>query len=80
MWEFYLLSCEAGFRWGGLTVFQLQLAKDIAALPITRDYMAREEQRLRAADSPLGEEPAPAAWAAAKPHGGPAEPGDRPRY
>lgn len=47
MWEFYLQSCEAGFRWGGLTVFQFQLAKDIAALPITRDYIAQEEDRLR---------------------------------
>jgi cyclopropane-fatty-acyl-phospholipid synthase len=80
MWEFYLRSCEAGFRWGGLTVFQLQLAKDIVALPITRDYMAREEQRLRAADSPLGEEPAPAAWAAAKPHGESRQPRERPSH
>ncbi|HKJ62697.1 MAG TPA: class I SAM-dependent methyltransferase, partial [Hyphomicrobiales bacterium] len=47
MWKFYLRSCEAGFRWGGLTVFQFQLARDIAALPITRDYMVREEDRLR---------------------------------
>jgi cyclopropane-fatty-acyl-phospholipid synthase len=47
MWEFYLQSCEAGFRWGGLTVFQFQLSKDIAALPITRDYMVHEEDRLR---------------------------------
>jgi cyclopropane-fatty-acyl-phospholipid synthase len=51
MWEFYLKSCEAGFRWSGLTVFQLQLAKDISALPITRDYMLEEERRLQAADA-----------------------------
>jgi len=50
MWEFYLQSCEAGFRWSGLTVFQLQLAKNINAVPITRDYMVREEDRLRAMD------------------------------
>ncbi|MGF1620737.1 MAG: class I SAM-dependent methyltransferase [Rhodomicrobiaceae bacterium] len=50
MWEYYLQSCEAGFRWSGLTVFQLQLARDIEALPITRDYMVREEDRLRELD------------------------------
>jgi cyclopropane-fatty-acyl-phospholipid synthase len=48
MWEFYLQCCEAGFRWGGLTVFQLQLAKAIDALPITRDYITAEEARLAA--------------------------------
>lgn len=47
MWEFYLAACEAGFRVGGLMVFQIQLARDVAAVPITRDYMFEEEQRLR---------------------------------
>jgi cyclopropane-fatty-acyl-phospholipid synthase len=51
MWEYYLQSCEAGFRWSGLNVFQLQLAKDIGAVPITRDYIVAEEARLREADS-----------------------------
>lgn len=50
MWEFYLQSCEAGFRWTGLTVFQLQLTKSIDALPATRDYMMQEEERLRMMD------------------------------
>ena len=62
MWEFYLQSCEAGFRWGGLTVFQLQLAKDIDAVPITRDYMLREEERLRDADAGIQEAPARSVW------------------
>jgi cyclopropane-fatty-acyl-phospholipid synthase len=53
MWEFYLQSCEAGFRWGDLTVLQLQLAGAIDALPITRDYILREETRLQAADEAL---------------------------
>ena len=48
MWEFYLQACEAGFRWSRLTVFQFQLSKEIDAVPITRDYMVREEDRLRA--------------------------------
>ena len=51
MWEFYLQSCEAGFRWSGLTVFQLQMTREIDALPITRDYMIEEENRLREMDS-----------------------------
>jgi cyclopropane-fatty-acyl-phospholipid synthase len=51
MWEFYLQSCEAGFRWGGLTVYQLQLTKAIDALPNIRDYMTEEENRLRKEDA-----------------------------
>jgi cyclopropane-fatty-acyl-phospholipid synthase len=50
MWEFYLQSCEAGFRYSGLTVFQLQLAKKIDTLPITRDYILAEERRLMSED------------------------------
>jgi hypothetical protein len=33
MWEFYFASCEAGFHYGGLMVFQIQLAKQIDAVP-----------------------------------------------
>jgi cyclopropane-fatty-acyl-phospholipid synthase len=54
MWEFYLQSCEAGFRHASLAVFQLQIAKRIETLPITRDYMLAEEQRLAAAEAALG--------------------------
>ena len=39
MWEFYLAASEMGFRYQGLVVFQLQLAKRVDTLPITRDYM-----------------------------------------
>ena len=39
MWEFYLLACEAAFRFDDQMVFQLQLAKDRHATPETRDYM-----------------------------------------
>ncbi|UTP38083.1 cyclopropane-fatty-acyl-phospholipid synthase family protein [Phenylobacterium sp. LH3H17] len=39
MWEFYLASAEMGFRYGGHMVFQIQLARRVDALPITRDYM-----------------------------------------
>lgn len=39
MWEFYLAGSEMGFRHQGLMVFQLQLAKRVDVLPLTRDYM-----------------------------------------
>jgi cyclopropane-fatty-acyl-phospholipid synthase len=39
MWEFYLAGFEASFRHLGLTVFQIQLAKKIDAVPLTRDYI-----------------------------------------
>ncbi|KKL21755.1 hypothetical protein LCGC14_2442280, partial [marine sediment metagenome] len=39
MWEFYLASCEAGFRYNHLVVFQIQLAHRLDAVPVTRDYI-----------------------------------------
>jgi cyclopropane-fatty-acyl-phospholipid synthase len=39
MWEFYLAGAEMGFRYQGLVVFQVQLARRIDALPYSRDYM-----------------------------------------
>lgn len=51
MWEFYLQSCEAGFRYGGLTVFQMLISKQIEAVPLTRDYMFEEERRLKAREA-----------------------------
>jgi cyclopropane-fatty-acyl-phospholipid synthase len=39
MWEYYLAGFEASFRYYGLAVFQIQLAKDINAVPLTRGYM-----------------------------------------
>jgi len=39
MWETYLVLSEVAFRFTGLVVFQLQLAKDQDAVPLTRDYI-----------------------------------------
>lgn len=39
MWEFYLTGCEAAFRHGILMVFQIQLAKSLGTVPLTRDYI-----------------------------------------
>jgi cyclopropane-fatty-acyl-phospholipid synthase len=39
MFEFYLSSVELAFRYGSLTVFQIQLAHQQTAVPLTRDYI-----------------------------------------
>ena len=39
MWEYYLAACEMMFRNGSLMVFQIQLAKERDAVPLTRDYL-----------------------------------------
>jgi cyclopropane-fatty-acyl-phospholipid synthase len=39
MWETYLVGAELAFRHAGHLVFQMQLAKSIDAVPLTRDYM-----------------------------------------
>ena len=46
MWEFYLAAAEASFRWGALIVFQAQLARDIQAVPLTRNYIGAAEEAL----------------------------------
>ena len=46
MWEFYLAASETAFRYQDLVVFQVQLAKRIEALPITRDYMYKAERTI----------------------------------
>jgi len=48
MWEFYLAVSEMAFREGAMVVFQLQLTKRQDVVLMTRDYIAREEARLRA--------------------------------
>jgi cyclopropane-fatty-acyl-phospholipid synthase len=50
-WEFYLAGSEMAFRYDGQAVFQLQLAKRLDALPITRDYILDTERAMRAAES-----------------------------
>jgi cyclopropane-fatty-acyl-phospholipid synthase len=47
MWEFYLACSEMAFREGDMVVFQIQAAKRKGLTPATRDYIAREEARLR---------------------------------
>ena len=54
MWEFYLASCEMGFRYQNLVVFHFQITKRIETLPMTRDYMFDEERRLKTAKKDKG--------------------------
>lgn len=45
MWEFYLAACEMMFRHGDLMVFQIQLAHEPDAVPLTREYITDYERR-----------------------------------
>jgi cyclopropane-fatty-acyl-phospholipid synthase len=45
MWEFYLAGCEVAFRHMGQMVFQMQIAKRVDAVPLTRDYMSDLERQ-----------------------------------
>ena len=47
MWEFYLAAAEMAFRRQGMMVFQAQLTRRQGIVPMTRDYIMREEARLR---------------------------------
>jgi cyclopropane-fatty-acyl-phospholipid synthase len=53
MWEFYLAGSECAFLYGGMNNFQIQFVKNQHVLPLTRNYIFEEEQRLRAIDSKL---------------------------
>ncbi len=55
MWEFYLACSEMAFRKQNLMNFQVQLAKRQGVVPMTRDYLAQEEAKLRRAE--LGKQP-----------------------
>ncbi|CAN5187188.1 cyclopropane-fatty-acyl-phospholipid synthase family protein [soil metagenome] len=54
MWEFYLASSEMSFRKQNVMVFQIQLSRKQDAVPLTRDYLGREEQRLRGVETAKG--------------------------
>jgi cyclopropane-fatty-acyl-phospholipid synthase len=53
MWEFYLACSESAFRYGGLMVFQAQLARRLDTVPLTRDYLLElEREGLRVGGGP----------------------------
>ncbi len=49
MWEMYLVGSEIAFRRSTFMVFQMQLAKAVDSLPMTRDYMLDWEREQGAA-------------------------------
>jgi cyclopropane-fatty-acyl-phospholipid synthase len=51
MWETYLVGSEIAFRYSGHLVMQIQLAKTIDAVPLTRDYMFDWERGSRAGEN-----------------------------
>ena len=55
MFEFYLSGSELTFRREGQMVFQIQLARDQAAVPLTRDYVFEAERRWRGGGKSLEE-------------------------
>jgi cyclopropane-fatty-acyl-phospholipid synthase len=47
MWEFYLAASEMTFLYLGHVVFQIQLAKQVDVVPLTRDYIVDWERAIR---------------------------------
>ncbi|MEJ0069992.1 MAG: cyclopropane-fatty-acyl-phospholipid synthase family protein [Pseudomonadota bacterium] len=39
MWEFYLIGSEIAFRRQGHMVWQMQMAREVGSVPLTRDYI-----------------------------------------
>ncbi len=53
MWEFYLQMAEMEFLYLGTGVYQVQFAKDLNALPLTRGYMVDWERAHQEEPQPL---------------------------
>lgn len=45
MWRYYLVASELTFRLNGQVVFQFQLAPEQDNVPLTRDYLYRDDRR-----------------------------------
>ncbi len=43
MWRYYLIACEMSFRHTGQVVFQVQLTHRHDAVPLSRDYLYRDD-------------------------------------
>ena len=52
MWQYYLAGAEQSFRNGTLVNWQLVYVKDRAAIPMTREFMHEDSERLRSLDTP----------------------------
>lgn len=51
MWEFYLASAEASFRFTKLTVVQMQMVKQRGRVPLTRDYQYQHTTAVKKTES-----------------------------
>jgi cyclopropane-fatty-acyl-phospholipid synthase len=49
MWRYYLVASEQSFRFHRHVVFQMQVAKSLETVPLTRDYMYVPEAQARLA-------------------------------
>jgi cyclopropane-fatty-acyl-phospholipid synthase len=54
MWELYLAGAESSFRTGRMAIMHLQLGRERDAVPLSRDYMAEETERLKAREAEVG--------------------------
>lgn len=57
MWEFYLAGAETGFRHQGLVIHQIQIVRDQNVLPLVRDYIQTDEEKLRRRETALLQAP-----------------------
>jgi cyclopropane-fatty-acyl-phospholipid synthase len=57
MFEFYLVGSELTFRRSGHMVWQLQVAHDQSAVPLTRDYIAAVEGGMQAGEKVIASNP-----------------------
>ena len=55
MWDFYLAACEGAFMHGASHVFQLQLARERDAVPLTRGYVETATKRFAERDREISE-------------------------
>ena len=52
MWLFYLTGAEQSFRHGKMVNWQIVYVKDRNAIPMTREFMHYESERLRESEDP----------------------------
>jgi cyclopropane-fatty-acyl-phospholipid synthase len=51
MWEFYLSIAQSAFEYENQVVFQIQMAKKLGTVPLTRGYIVEREEELRRKES-----------------------------
>ncbi len=55
MWEFYLAGGETAALASTLAVMQLQIGRELDAVPLARDYLATETEQLKAREIEAGQ-------------------------